>query len=345
MLAALLVCAAFCSSSTPASASNSNDTLTVAVCGDIMMGTTFPSVQLPAHDGAELFKDAGSVFQQADLAVGNLEGTLCDGGESTKGEGPNVYSFRTPTTYVQWLKQAGFDFLSMANNHANDFGTIGIESTEQMLRQEGIAFAGLEGRTETAVIERKGLRVGLCAFGHNSYTLKHTDLATVGRILADLKQQSDIIVVSFHGGAEGRTQSHLPYGTETFLGENRGSLRELAHYCIDNGADIVYGHGPHVVRAVEVYDGRFIVYSLGNFCTPYGMSLTGISSYAPVIEVKTDREGRFLNGQIHSFIQQKGIGPRHDKAGSVAREMKQLSEADVPQSQARIDATGRITLK
>ncbi|MBR6195035.1 MAG: CapA family protein [Prevotella sp.] len=343
MLAALLVCAALCS--TPASASNPNDTLTVAMCGDIMMGTTFPSVQLPANGGADLFKDAGPVFQRADLAVGNLEGTLCDGGQSTKGEGPNVYSFRTPTTYVQWLKQAGFDFLSMANNHANDFGQEGILSTERMLQQEGIKYAGIEGRTETAVIERKGLRIGICAFGHNSYTLKHTDLSTVGRILADLKERSDIIVVSFHGGAEGRTKSHLPYGTETFLGENRGSLRELAHYCIDHGADLVYGHGPHVVRAVEVYDGRFIVYSLGNFCTPYGMSLTGISSYAPVIEVKMARDGRFLNGQIHSFIQQKGIGPRHDKAGSVAREMKQLSEADVPQSQARIDATGRITLK
>ena len=344
MLAALLVCAAFCNS-TPASASNSNDTLTVAMCGDIMMGTTFPSVQLPAHDGAELFKDAGPIFQQADLAVGNLEGTLCDGGESTKGEGPNVYSFRTPTTYVQWLKQAGFDFLSMANNHANDFGEEGILSTERMLSQEGIKFAGIEGRTETAVIERKGLRIGLCAFGHNPYTLKHTDLNTVGRILDDLKQQSDIIVVSFHGGAEGRTKNHLPYGTETFLGEDRGSLRELAHYCVDHGADIVYGHGPHVVRAVEVYDGRFIVYSLGNFCTPYGMNLTGISGYAPVVEVKTDREGRFLKGRIHSFIQQKGVGPRHNKANDVAREMKQLSEADVPQSQARIDDKGNISLK
>ena len=343
MLAALLVCAALCS--TPASANNPNDTLTVAMCGDIMMGTTFPSVQLPADGGANLFKDAGPVFQRADLAVGNLEGTLCDGGKSTKGEGPNVYSFRTPTTYAQWLSQAGFDFLSMANNHANDFGQEGILSTEQMLQQQDIKFAGIEGRTETAVIERKGLRIGICAFGHNSYTLKHTDLSTVGRILDDLKQRSDIIVVSFHGGAEGRSKSHLPYGTETFLGENRGSLRELAHYCIDNGADLVYGHGPHVVRAVEVYGGRFIVYSLGNFCTPYGMSLTGISSYAPVVEVKLGRDGRFLKGSIHSFLQQKGVGPRHDKTGSVAREMKQLSEADVPQSQAHIDDKGNITLK
>ena len=233
----------------------------------------------------------------------------------------------------------------MANNHANDFGQEGILSTERMLQQEGIKFAGIEGRTETAVIERKGVRIGICAFGHNSYTLTHTDLNTVSRILADLKQRSDIIVVSFHGGAEGRTKSHLPYGTETFLGENRGSLRELAHYCIEHGADLVYGHGPHVVRAIEVYNGRFIVYSLGNFCTPYGMSLTGISSYAPVIEVKMALDGRFLNGKIHSFLQQKGIGPRHDKSGSVAHEMKQLSESDVPQSEARIDDKGHITLK
>ena len=75
------------------------------------------------------------------------------------------------------------------------------------------------------------------------------------------------------------------------------------------------------------------------------MSLTGISSYAPLIEVKTDRQGRFLKGKVHAFIQQKGIGPRHDKTGSVIREMKQLSEADVPQSQARIDGEGNISLK
>lgn len=342
MLAALLVCAALCS--TPASANNPNDTLTVAMCGDIMMGTTFPSVQLPADGGANLFKDAGPVFQRADLAVGNLEGTLCDGGKSTKGEGPNVYSFRTPTTYVQWLSQAGFDFLSMANNHANDFGQEGILSTEQMLQQQDIKFAGIEGRTETAVIERKGLRIGICAFGHNSYTLKHTDLSTVGRILDDLKQRSDIIVVSFHGGAEGRSKSHLPYGTETFLGENRGSLRELAHYCIDNGADLVYGHGPHVVRAVEVYGGRFIVYSLGNFCTPYGISLTGISGFSPVVEIQVGGDGSFRQGQIHSFIQTKGVGPRHDPQGSVAREIKQLTEADIQSSPIRISDTGEITL-
>ena len=321
------------------------DTLNIAMVGDIMMGTTHPSIMLPANEGRDLFRDAKDVLLHADLALGNLEGTLCDGGKSTKGNGPNSYSFRTPTSYAPRLKEVGFDFLSMANNHANDFGMVGIESTERCLHEQGIKFSGIAGRIESAVIERNGLKIGLCAFGHNSYTLKHTDLTTVGRIVDQLVKETDIVIVSFHGGAEGRTKNHLPQGSESFLGENRGSLRQLAHFCVDHGADIVYGHGPHVTRAIEVYNERFIAYSLGNFCTPYNVSLTGISGYAPLVEVNIDRQGRFLNGKIHSMLQQRGIGPRLDNGHHAAREMKSLSETDVPNSQARIDQTGNITLK
>ena len=314
--------------------------------GDVMMGTTFPSTMLPENEGKQLFKDAAPVLKRADLTVGNLEGTLCDGGRSTKGSGPNSYSFRTPTSFAPRLKEVGFDFMSMANNHANDFGQEGIESTERCLREQGILFAGIAGRVESAVIERGGKKIGLCAFGHNSYTLKHTDLSVVGRIVDDLVGRCDLVIVSFHGGAEGRDKSHLPQGSETFLGENRGSLRQLAHFCIDHGADVVYGHGPHVLRCAEVYKGRFIAYSLGNFCTPYNVSLTGISGYAPLLEVKIDKQtGRFLSGQIHPFIQTRGIGPRTDKSGAVIKQMKQLSDADVPHSQAQISDDGRITLK
>ena len=320
-------------------------TLNIAMTGDIMMGTTYPSIMLPANDGRDLFRDAKDILTGADLTVGNLEGAICDGGRSTKGTGPNSYAFRTPTSYGHLLKEAGFDFLSMANNHANDFGLEGIESTERVLEEQGILFSGIDGRIESAVIERKGLKIGLCAFGHNSYTLKHTDLTTVGRIVDDLVERCDLVIVSFHGGAEGRTKSHLPQGSETFLGENRGSLRQLAHFCIDHGADVVYGHGPHVVRAIEVYKDRFIAYSLGNFCTPYNVSLTGISGYAPVVEVNINADGSFIDGKIHSFLQTRGIGPRKDAAGSVAREIRQLSNADIPQSQATIDAQGNIRLK
>jgi poly-gamma-glutamate capsule biosynthesis protein CapA/YwtB (metallophosphatase superfamily) len=309
-----------------------------------MMGTTFPSVMLPANEGRDLFRDAKDILVNADLTLGNLEGTLCDGGRSTKGSGPNSYSFRTPTSYGHLLKEAGFDYLSMANNHANDFGPEGIVSTETVLESQGILFSGIAGRIESAVIERKGLKIGLCAFGHNSYTLKHTDLTTVGRIVDDLVSKCDLVIVSFHGGAEGRTKNHLPQGPESFLGENRGSLRQLAHFCIDHGADVVYGHGPHVVRAMEVYKDRFIAYSLGNFCTPYGISLTGISGFSPVVEIQVGGDGSFKQGQIHSFIQAKGVGPRHDPQGSVAREIKQLTEADIQSSPIRISDTGEITI-
>ena len=319
--------------------------LSIAMTGDVMMGTTFPSIMLPANDGRYLFKDAKDILTRTDLTVGNLEGAICDGGESTKDNGPNSYSFRTPTSYGHRLKEAGFDFMSMANNHANDFGIEGIESTESVLDAQGILYSGIEGRIESAVIERKGLKIGLCAFGHNSYTLKHLDLETVGRIVDDLVAKCDLVIVSFHGGAEGRTKSHLPNGPETFLGENRGSLRQLAHFCVDHGADVVYGHGPHVVRGIEENKNRFIAYSLGNFCTPYNVNLKGISGYAPIVEISINKDGSFLKGKIHSFLQTKGIGPRTDKKKSVALEMKRLSETDLPHSQAKIDSNGNIELK
>lgn len=320
-------------------------TLNIAMTGDVMMGTTFPSIMLPVNEGRDLFRDAKDVLVSADLTLGNLEGAICNGGRSTKGTGPNSYAFRTPTSYGHLLKEAGYDFMSMANNHANDFGLEGIESTERVLQQQDILYSGIAGRVESTIIERKGLTIGLCAFGHNSYTLKHTDLNTVGRIVDELVSCCDLVIVSFHGGAEGRTKNHLPYGSETFLGENRGSLRQLAHFCIDHGADIVYGHGPHVVRAMEVYKGRFIAYSLGNFCTPYNVSLTGISGYAPVVEINIRPDGSFIDGKIHSFLQTRGVGPRHDPAESVAREIRSLSLADIPESQATIDVHGNIQLK
>ncbi len=322
------------------------DTLTVAMSGDIMMGTTYPTVRLPANDGRDLFKDTAPVLKEATLAVGNLEGTLCDGGTSTKGSGPYSYAFRTPTSYTHLLEEAGYDFLSMANNHSNDFGETGIVSTEKSLEGAGLAYAGLTGRREWTVVERGGVRWGLCAFGHNQKTLKHADLGKVKAILDTLRKHSDLIVVSFHGGAEGSDKGHLPNGPETYIGENRGDLRRFAHFCIDNGASVVYGHGPHVTRCVEVYKGRFIAYSLGNFCTPYGMGLSGPLGYAPVITVRVlSTDGSFVDGRIHPFIQQIGTGPRTDKAGIVTRHIKALTDTDVPASEARVTEDGRIIYK
>lgn len=319
--------------------------LVISMSGDIMMGTTYPAPMLPTNDGRDIFRDAKPFIREADLAVGNLEGAMIDGGESAKAPGKYSYSFRMPTRYGSHLSDAGYDFLSMANNHANDFGVEGVISTERVLDREGIRYAGIRGRTESVLLEKDGVRYGLCAFGHNIYTLRHQDLESAGRIIRDLRDRADIVIVSMHGGAEGRDKRRVPHGTEMFLNENRGDLRTFTHFCIDNGADVVYGHGPHIVRAVELYKGRFIAYSLGNFATPYGINVQGITGYAPLINITLDRQGRFLGGKIHSFIQHRGIGPRHDPARLAAREIKALTELDMPGTGIVLDNEGNIRLK
>lgn len=326
-------------------AQTNDSVVTVAFTGDIMMGTTYPSEQLPPREGRQLFVDAQQVLQKADLAAGNLEGTLCDSGETRKKLSSICYAFRTPTHYAPLLSEAGYDFLSMANNHAYDFGETGVKSTMECLNRQGIQYAGIDGYPDRVVVERNGVRYGLCAFGHNGYTVRHQDLRRVRKIVTELVNDCDIVIVSFHGGAEGSSRNRLPYGKEMFCDEDRGSLREFAHFCIDAGADVVFGHGPHVVRAVELYKEHFIAYSLGNFCTPYGMSLAGVLAYAPLLEIQLTHDGRFVKGKIHSFIQQKGIGPRKDALCRAAREMQRLTRLDVPDTPLHIDNEGNVRRK
>lgn len=324
--------------------------MTFAFAGDIMQGTTFPEdgvSYLPANDGKDLFKDVSDVLSKADIAASNNEGTLLDHGGTVKrcGDPKLCYAFRTPTSYASNLVNAGIDFMSIANNHINDFGPEGVRSTENTLRRSGIAFAGLRDRCETAIIDRNGKKIGFAAFGHNKGTLSILDMEEVDRVVKDLKRRADIVVVSFHGGGEGAKFSHVPAGMEQCFGEDRGDLRKFTHRAIDAGADVVYGHGPHVTRGLELYNDRLIIYSLGNFVTPYRVNLKGINGYAPVVTVTVGPDGRFVNGQIHSFIQQRGIGPRKDTTNSVAAHMARLSHEDFPDSPLTITNDGKISRK
>ena len=326
-------------------AQRSQSPATVALTGDIMMGTTFPSVQLPSHEGRQLFVDAAPYLRRAHVAAGNLEGTLCDAGETDKKLSKICYAFRTPTSFAPRLQEAGYDFLSMANNHAFDFGEEGVRSTMCALDAQGIRYAGIQRYPRFTIIDRNGIRYGFCAFGHNSYTVRHQNLHAVREVITALVDLSDIVIVSFHGGAEGAKHCRLPYGKEIFYEEDRGNLREFAHFCIDAGADVVFGHGPHVVRAVELYKKHFIAYSLGNFCTPYGMSLSGISGYAPLLELTLDQQGCFQKGKIHSFIQHKGVGPRIDQQHRAAKEIKRLTTLDMPHTPLLITEDGVIRIR
>ncbi len=317
--------------------------VTIAMTGDIMTGSILPTPNMPPNDGRDTFIDCAKLLQSADVACGNLEGVLGDSGKPRKAPGPLSFSFMMPTKSVQLLVDAGYDFLGIANNHINDFYPVAIQSTIKTLRDNGIGVAGTRD-CETCIREINGVKYGFCAFGHESYTLRTQDKATVTRIVKKLRSECDIVIVCFHGGSEGVSERHLPYGTEYFHGADRGNLREFAHLCIDSGADIVYGHGPHVCRAMELYKGHLIAYSLGNFATPRGMKLNGPTSYAPLLIVKL-QGGKFAEGQIHPFIQYRDKGPRVDKSGAVIKEIQSLSNEDIKDNELVIADDGKLLTK
>lgn len=324
--------------------------LSIAFVGDVMMGTTFPDSihgsNLPADDGAHLFDDARQVTERVDLMGANLEGSFLDGPGKRRPMGnPRTYFiFRMPTKYVRNLVDAGFDFVGIANNHINDFGQPGRESTVRTLREANLPVVGLKGICETAVIERKGLKIGVTQFGHGANNLDVNDLSELRRVVGELKKQCDLVVVSFHGGAEGTAHMHVTGKPETYVGEQRANVREFARTAIDNGADIVFGHGPHVPRAAEIYKDHIIFYSLGNFCTPYRMGIAGSTGLAPIAEAVIDGNGKFVSGKIHSLRQVKGIGPRFDKSHEAARLIRRLSAEDFPESPLQISDDGTLSL-
>lgn len=314
--------------------------------GDIMLGSNYPSeAKLPVNDGKDLLSNVKTILASADVTFGNLEGCFLDSGGTRKSCNSGCYYFRMPDRYVERLLNAGFDVINIANNHMGDFGQQGRTNTVEVLKKAGLAYAGLKDVCETSEFEINGVKYGFCGFAPNNGTVKITDLAYAKKIVAGLDKTCDIVIVSFHGGAEGPKNNRVTRKTETFYGENRGNVYEFAHAMIDAGADVVFGHGPHVVRAAELYKDRFIIYSLGNFCTSGDFSISGISGYAPIVKIYTDRKGVFKNGQIFSALQKDKTGPVMDETNSAAKEIKRLTELDFPETQLNIFEDGRIERK
>jgi poly-gamma-glutamate capsule biosynthesis protein CapA/YwtB (metallophosphatase superfamily) len=320
------------------------DTVSIIGVGDIMMGTNYPEDKLPPDDGSFLMKEVESVLRDADVTFGNLEGTLLDsGGTAKKCNDPKVcYAFRTPVRYVKNLVNAGFDMMSLANNHAGDMGNEGRNSSISTLEQAGILHAG-QVTHKTTIFTKDSVRYGLAAFAPNSNCVSLNDLEQAKFIIRSLDSLVDVVIVSFHGGAEGGQYQHVPRIEELFHGENRGDVYKFAHALIDVGADIVFGHGPHVTRGVEVYKDRFISYSLGNFCTYRGINVNGINGLAPIIKVYTDVAGKFFYAQITPTIQAHTTGVRIDSEKRVIKIIQDLSKKDFPESQVQIDENGLIT--
>lgn len=319
------------------------DTITIIGVGDIMLGTSYPEGYLPPDDGKDLLTPVEKILQNATITFGNHEGTLFDGkGTPKQCANPAMcYAFKSPERYAQYLKRAGFDLMSVANNHSGDFGPQARERTMQVLQAAGIANSGTTAKP-FVILERGGIKYGLASFAPNNGTQSINNHKEAKRIVSYLDSLCDIVIVSFHGGAEGKTRQHVPRENEIFLGENRGNVYKFARTVIDAGADVVFGHGPHVTRAVDLYKDRFIIYSLGNFATYGRFNLDGAAGIAPIMKVLVDKDGKFLKGEI---IATKQIGegePVIDENGEVIKKIKALTREDIPEARLIITDDGVV---
>ncbi|MDR3696955.1 CapA family protein [Mucilaginibacter sp.] len=322
------------------------DSVCIAAVGDIMLGTSYPdSRTLPADSAKNSFKNVLVELHNADITFGNLEGTLLDTGAPAYFKLHQLqpaFLFRMPVNYGNVLKQAGFNVLSLANNHSNDFDERGRKSTMKVLDSLGIQYGGLNSKP-SAIFKINGITYGFCAFAPNGQTLPLLNLKKSAEIIQHLKQQCDIVIVSFHGGGEGTAYEHIPCTYEKFITENRGDVHAFAHNAIDAGADIILGNGPHVCRAMELYKNRLIAYSLGNFCTYRCVSVAGICGMAPVLKVYLNKKGEFLNGWILSNIQSHYNGLTPDSLNQAASRIKMLTTTDFEQPGLSISDDGRIS--
>jgi len=298
----------------------------------MMIGTDYPNNHLPDDDGVSFLAHVTPTLSAADVTFGNLEGVLIDGGEpGKKCSNPNAcYLFRSPTRYAEHYRNAGFDVMSLANNHARDFGEEGRTSS-----MEAISAAGMHhsGRVDDfASFAQNGIKVAVLAYAvtKNSNMLLDYELAFT--TVATFAATHDIVIVSFHGGAEGADVTHVPFAEEEYYGEPRGDIVWFARGVVDAGADLVFGHGPHVVRGMERYKNRLIAYSLGNFATYYGISVAGIKGIAPILTTTLNGDGEFVEAEIVSTIQLRPDGPSIDPKQRALNLIRGLSIEDFGES-------------
>lgn len=326
--------------------------LRLMAVGDIMLGSTYPHMDgrdLPQDERpAGIMAPLAPLLSSADLAIGNLEGVLAahdEPGTRAKCDDKvaGCFAFRMAPELGRWLVEAGFDVLSLANNHILDFGEAAREATRRHLDGLGIAHTGKRGDIARVVVDgRKVSVIGMSVYDH-SYDLN--DLAMATRVITEETARADIVVVSIHAGAEGPDRMKVPHGPERFLGRNRGDLRKFAKAAVAAGADLIVGHGPHVPRGIELIEGRLVAYSLANFATWKRFNLDGPNGLAFVLEVELAADGRFLRGKVHPTLQRPPGGPEIDPDAGVLPILRRLSLEDFPETGVEVGVDGSIAAR
>ena len=313
---------------------NTNAQIKIKAVGDIMLGSVTPKEVLPSDNGNEFVKSAANLLDGADIVFGNLEGSFIKDemepqkcSESSR-KRETCYEFGMPDYLAVSLKELGFNVMNQDNNHSEDYGYEGYLFTQEKLEELNIKFMPKKGLAEFNI---NNVRIAIAAFGYSENSHNISDLENAKIIINRLNDKYDIIIVSFHGGAEGRDAFHIKDSTESYLGENRGNVIAFAHTVIDAGADMVIGHGPHVLRAMEIYKNKLIAYSLGNFLTYGNMNISGINGVNIILQAELENNtGNFLRGKLIS-IQQFGNGiPSLDETNEGFHLIKNLTSEDVP---------------
>jgi hypothetical protein len=334
--------------------------------GDINLGTATLPDGIPPDSGRGLL-DPARPSLTGDLVVGNFEGVLADTGTSTKclvtkpgrktrkrekaraTEAPqvrrNCYAFRTPIGLAPRLVEAGFTHMNLANNHSNDLGLFGRQTTERALDSLGIRLYGPLGKISIDTVRRGDslTTVGLIGFTTYPFAYNLLDIDKSAAVVDSVRPMVDLLIVTFHGGNEGVKALRTGEAAESLGTEPRGDLRRWARAVIDAGADAVIGHGPHVLRGVEFYRDKLIAYSLGNFLTYRGFNLAGPLGITGVLQLEYADNRRLRRARFVPMVQQPRQGPSPDPEGSAIKLLQTLSAEDFGPTAARVSPAGEIT--
>lgn len=298
--------------------------ITLAWAGDLTPGSKYG---LPGGEGREQLRQARPLLQKADLTMANLEGTLTKRGiDKCSDSSGSCFSFSAPPRYARGLQWSGIDIANLANNHSLDRGPQGLRDTTASLRKEGIASTGTPGKI--TYLTKQRLKIAIVGFAPYSWVNNLTDLKTAQRLVRKASKASDITWVAIHAGAEGAGQTRTPRGRESSFGEDRGNTRRFVREVIQAGADLVTGSGPHVVRGMEMYKGRLIAYSTGNFAGWRNFELGGTLSESAVLRVQLDSQGRLIGGKWHPLLLRGPGVPTPDPSRRSAQTANQAGRKD-----------------
>lgn len=310
--------------------------VTLEWVGDIAMST---ERGLPPGGLERALAPVTRDLRAAEITLGNLEGTLSTGGVSKCVSRPGgvCFAFQAPPGYAFALHGLGFDLVNQANNHSMDFGATGRAQTVAALNRAGIAHTGFPGAI--TYLQANGIRVAFLGFAPYAFDANLLDIAGAQALVRRARRHAAIVVVIIHAGAEGADQLHTPYGTQFYLGENRGDARAFAHAVIDAGASIVLGSGPHVIRGVERYRRRLIAYSLGNFVGYHTLAGGGVLDDSAILRATLAPGGRVLAARWIPITLLSGL-PRPDRAGQSTKLVRTLSAQDFPTDHWNIRSDG-----